>query len=251
MSLVKPAPTYGANPQAAQLYCALDTVDLAQARLWASQIAAHVDGVKLGLEFFLAHGPAGVRAIQAIGLPIFLDLKLHDIPNTVAGAARAVAGLGVSVLTVHASGGAAMLRAAVDAAQDAAAKAGVPVPRIVGVTVLTSLADEDLVQTGQTGPVPDQVVRLAQLSVQNGLAGVVSSAKEAALLRAKLGPAPLLVVPGIRPTWADAGDQKRIVTPGEAVRLGGSLLVVGRPITEARDPADAARRVRADMMASA
>lgn len=235
----------------AQLYCALDTVDLAQARLWAGQIAGHVDGVKLGLEFFLAHGPAGVRAIQAIGLPIFLDLKLHDIPNTVAGAVRAVAGLGVAVMTVHASGGAAMMRAAVEAAETTAKAAGVPVPKVVGVTVLTSLADDDLQQTGQSGPLPDQVVRLAQLAVQNGLAGVVSSAKEAALLRSKLGAAPLLVVPGIRPTWAEAGDQKRVVTPGEAVRLGGSLLVVGRPITEARDPADAARRVRADMMAAA
>lgn len=235
----------------AQLYCALDTVDLAQARLWAGQIAGHVDGVKLGLEFFLAHGPAGVRAIQAVGLPIFLDLKLHDIPNTVSGAVRAVAGLGVAVMTVHASGGAAMMRAAADAAETTAKAAGVPVPKVVGVTVLTSLADDDLQQTGQTGPLPDQVVRLAQLAVQNGLAGVVSSAKEAALLRSKLGTAPLLVVPGIRPTWADAGDQKRIVTPGEAVRLGGSLLVVGRPITEARDPADAARRVRDDMMAAA
>ena len=144
-----------------------------------------------------------------------------------------------------------MMRAAVEAAETTAKAAGVPVPKVVGVTVLTSLADDDLQQTGQTGPLPDQVVRLAQLAVQNGLAGVVSSAKEAALLRAKLGTAPLLVVPGIRPTWADAGDQKRIVTPGEAVRLGGSLLVVGRPITEARDPADAARRVRDDMMAAA
>lgn len=235
----------------AQLYCALDTVDLAQARLWAGQVAGHVDGVKLGLEFFLAHGPAGVRAIQAVGLPIFLDLKLHDIPNTVAGAVRAVAGLGVAVLTVHASGGAAMLRAAAETAEATATAAGVPVPKLVGVTVLTSLAETDLQQTGQVGPLPEQVVRLAQLAVQNGLAGVVSSAKEAALLRAKLGGAPLLVVPGIRPTWAEAGDQKRIVTPGEAVRLGGSLLVVGRPITEARDPADAARRVRDDMMAAA
>ncbi len=251
MTTLKPAPVYGASTQAAQLYCALDTIDLAQARLWAGQVAGHVDGVKLGLEFFLAHGPAGVRAIQGVGLPIFLDLKLHDIPNTVASAVRAVAGLGVAVMTVHASGGSAMLRAAVESARETAAKAGVPVPSIVGVTVLTSLADEDLQQTGQLGPLPDQVVRLAQLAVASGLAGVVSSAKEAALLRARLGPKPLLVVPGIRPTWADAGDQKRIVTPGEAVRLGGNLLVVGRPITAARDPADAARRVREDMMASA
>ncbi len=235
----------------AQLYCALDTVDLTQARLWAGQVAGYVDGVKLGLEFFLAHGPAGVRAIQAVGLPIFLDLKLHDIPNTVAGAVRAVAGLGVAVLTVHSSGGAAMMRAAAAAAEATAKVAGVPIPKLVGVTVLTSLADDDLQQTGQAGPLPDQVVRLAQLAVQNGLAGVVSSAKEAALLRSKLGSGPLLVVPGIRPIWAEAGDQKRVVTPGEAVRLGGSLLVVGRPITEARDPADAARRVRDDMLAAA
>jgi orotidine-5'-phosphate decarboxylase len=251
MTTLKPTSVYGTSTQAAQLYCALDTINLAQARLWAGQVAGQVDGVKLGLEFFLAHGPAGVRAIQDVGLPIFLDLKLHDIPNTVAGAVRAVAGLGVAVMTVHASGGGAMLRAAVESAHETATTAGVPVPSIVGVTVLTSLDDEDLQQTGQLGPLPDQVGRLAQLAVQSGLAGVVSSAQEAALLRARLGPKPLLVVPGIRPTWADAGDQKRIVTPGQAVRSGGTLLVVGRPITAARNPADAARRVREDMMASA
>jgi orotidine-5'-phosphate decarboxylase len=236
-----------ATPTSSKLYCAIDTVELAKARHLARQLGGIVDGVKLGLEFFVANGPAGVRAIQEQGLPIFLDLKLHDIPNTVAGGMKAAAALGVAIVTVHASGGGAMLRAAIEAARDGAAGGGVAPPRVVGITVLTSLAEDDLAAVGQQGPLPDQAQRLAELSVASGLDGIVCSAREAALLRNRLGPRALLVVPGLRPVWADAQDQKRVVTPGDAVRLGADVLVVGRPITTARDPADAARRIVAEM----
>jgi orotidine-5'-phosphate decarboxylase len=230
-----------------RLYCALDTVDLARARHLARALAGIVDGVKLGLEFFTANGPAGVRAIQQDGLPVFLDLKFHDIPNTVAGGMQAAAALGVAIITVHASGGAAMLRAALDAARTGAAIAGAAPPKVVGITVLTSLAEDDLAAVGQPGPLAAQVERLADLSRHSLLDGVVCSAREAALLRRRLGPDALLVVPGLRPSWADAQDQKRVVTPGDAVRLGADVLVVGRPITTARDPADAAKRIVAEM----
>jgi orotidine-5'-phosphate decarboxylase len=230
-----------------RLYCALDTVDLARARHLARALAGIVDGIKLGLEFFTANGPAGVRAIQQDGLPVFLDLKFHDIPNTVAGGMQAAAALGVAVVTLHASGGDAMLRAARDAAERGAAGAGVAPPKLVGITVLTSLAEDDLAAVGQPGPLAAQVERLADLSRAAGLDGVVCSAREAALLRRRLGPAALLVVPGLRPVWAEAQDQKRVVTPGDAVRLGADMLVVGRPITTARDPAEAAKRIVAEM----
>ncbi|MBI3515898.1 MAG: orotidine-5'-phosphate decarboxylase [Proteobacteria bacterium] len=232
---------------AARLFCALDTVDLALARHLARQLGGLVDGVKLGLEFFTANGPAGVRAIQEQGLPIFLDLKFHDIPNTVAGGMSAAAALGVAIITVHASGGGAMLAAAIAAARQGAAASGVVPPKVVGITVLTSLGEDDLVTVGQHGPLPDQAQRLADLSLASGLDGIVCSAREAALLRKRLGPTALLVVPGLRPVWSEAQDQKRVVTPGDAVRLGADVLVVGRPITTARDPADAARRIVAEM----
>jgi orotidine-5'-phosphate decarboxylase len=234
-----------------RLYCALDTVDLARARHLARQLSGIADGVKLGLEFFTANGPAGVRAIQQEGLPVFLDLKFHDIPNTVAGGMQAAAALGVAIVTVHAGGGAAMLQAARDAARTGAAGAQVAPPAVVGITVLTSLAEDDLAAVGQRGPLPEQAERLADLSLHNGLEGVVCSAREAALLRRRLGPGALLVVPGLRPVWAEAQDQKRVVTPGDAVRLGADVLVVGRPITSARDPADAAKRVVAEMRGEA
>ncbi len=230
-----------------RLFCALDTVDLALARHLARQLGGIVQGVKLGLEFFTANGPAGVRAIQEQGLPVFLDLKFHDIPNTVAGGMQAAAALGVAIITVHGSGGSAMLRAAIEAARSGAAGAGVAPPKVVAITVLTSLGEDDLGAVGQQGPLPDQAQRLADLSLASGLDGIVCSAREAALLRKRLGPDALLVVPGLRPSWADAQDQKRVVTPGDAVRLGADVLVVGRPITTARDPADAARRIVAEM----
>jgi orotidine-5'-phosphate decarboxylase len=233
---------------AAQLYCALDTVSLLQAQSWARSLSGHVDGVKLGLEFFVANGPAGVRAIQAEGVSIFLDLKLHDIPNTVAGGMRAAAALGVAFVTVHTMGGPAMLQAAKAASIEGAGKQAPP--RVIGITVMTSLGEEDLAATGQHGPLGSQALRLAELASESRLDGVVCSAREAAALRAKLDSSMLLVTPGIRPRGGDTQDQKRVVTPGDAVRLGANLLVVGRPITESPDPGEAARLIRAEMTAA-
>lgn len=236
----------GTLARSPRLFCAIDTVDPVQARHLGQELIGIVDGLKLGLEFFTANGAAGLRQIKTLGLPIFLDLKLHDIPNTVAGAMRAIAGLGVAVTTVHAAGGAEMMRAAAETAREATPSDGTP-PEIVAVTVLTSLGDEDLPSIGQIGPAAEQVVRLAELAIASGMSGIVSSARELALLRSRLGPDPVLVVPGLRPTWAASQDQKRIVTPSDAVRLGADILVVGRPITGDRDPKAAARRIRAEI----
>ena len=233
---------------AAQLFLALDTTDVTVAAAQAQATRGAVAGLKLGLEFFVANGPAGVRQVAAPRL--FLDLKLHDIPNTVAGAVRAAAALAPELLTVHAGGGGAMLRAAADAAGEAAAKAGAARPRVVGVTVLTSLGEGDLEPVGQRGPVADQARRLAALAQRSGLDGVVCSPHEIAALRAECGSGFLLVVPGLRPSWAAAGDQKRVMTPGEAARLGADYLVIGRPITAAADAAEAARRVAAEIAAA-
>jgi len=220
------------------VFVALDTTDLDHARDLAARLKPHVGGLKLGLEFFSAHGPQGVRVFKDMGLPIFLDLKFHDIPNTVAGAVRAAAGLGVDILNVHAAGGAAMLKAAGEAAHSIN-----PHTKVIAVTVLTSLSDTDLDQVGQRGPAQDQVLRLATLTRDCGLAGVVCSAHEIARLRASLGADFVLVVPGIRPQGAAVGDQQRVMGPKEARDLGASILVIGRPITGAPDPAQAAREI--------
>ncbi len=220
------------------VYVALDTTDLDYALELAQRVRPHVGGFKLGLEFFTAQGPAGVRAFADAGLPVFLDLKFHDIPNTVAGAARAAAQLGVAITNIHAQGGAAMMRAAVEAAKSVS-----PSTKVIAVTMLTSLGDEDLPSVGLTPPVGDQVLRLASLTQQCGLDGVVCSAHEIARLRAECGPDFLLVVPGIRPAGADIGDQKRVMGPAQARDAGASVLVIGRPITAAPDPAEAARAI--------
>jgi orotidine-5'-phosphate decarboxylase len=227
-----------ANP----ILAAIDTTDLAEARRLARTIAPHIGGLKLGLEFFNRHGLAGVAEIAA-GQELFLDLKLHDIPNTVAGGIRAVASLKPALLTIHAGGGVAMMRAALDAAREAT-----PETRIVAVTVLTSLDETDLAAVGQQGPVAEQVQRLALLAREAGLHGVVCSPKEAAALRTLCGPDFLLVVPGIRPVGAAVGDQKRVMSPREALAAGASRLVIGRPITEAADPAEAARAIHAEIL---
>jgi orotidine-5'-phosphate decarboxylase len=219
-----------------RVFCALDTTDLGWAERMSTTLAPNLGGIKLGLEFYGAHGPAGVRRVAEVsGARVFLDLKLHDIPNTVAGAVRAVAACRPYMLNVHAAGGRAMLEAARDAAAEAAAKGGFERPRMLAVTVLTSLDDADLAEVGQKGPALDQVKRLTDLTHRAGLDGVVCSAEESAALRALHGPDFLLVVPGIR--LAAAGDdQKRVVTPAEAVRRGASYIVIGRPITQAKDP---------------
>ena len=220
------------------VYVALDTTDLDYARRLAERVRGSVGGLKLGLEFFSAHGPDGVRGFEGCGLPIFLDLKFHDIPNTVAGACRAAAQLGVSIMNVHAQGGAAMMRAAVDAARSVS-----PSTRVIAVTMLTSLSDEDLPSVGLAPPVADQVLRLAALAQQCGLDGVVCSAHEITRLRRELGPDFLLVVPGIRPAGAAVGDQRRVMGPAEARDAGADILVIGRPITGAANPAMAAQDI--------
>jgi len=232
---------------AARIYAAIDTTDLARARALSRALAGVVGGVKLGKEFFTAHGPEGVRAVvgepETRHLGLFLDLKFHDIPNTVAGAIRAAAPLAPTWLTVHASGGPAMLRAAADAAAQATGADGRPRTRVLAVTVLTSLDDSDLAAVGQHTPAAEQVERLGALARDHGIDGLVCSPREIARLRAALGPGVALVVPGIRPTWSVTGDQKRITTPQDALAAGANILVVGRPITQADDPAAAARRI--------
>ena len=226
---------------------ALDTTEVATAAGWARATREWVAGVKLGMEFFNARGPAGVAEIAALGAPVFLDLKFHDIPNTVAGAVRAVAPLKPMILNLHAAGGAAMMKAALNAARDSAAKLGAAPPKLIAVTVLTSLGDEDLAEIGQPAGAADQVRRLAALTQACGLDGVVCSPHEIALLRRDLGPDFLLVTPGVRPSWAAAGDQKRVMEPAQAMAAGADYLVIGRPITGAADPADAARRIGAEI----
>lgn len=239
------------------VYCAVDTVDLDAAARTVDRLAGGpfpaVGGIKLGLEFFLAHGAAGVRHAfpqtlrSQTGLGFFLDLKLHDIPNTVAGGIRAVAGLEPTFVTLHAGGGRAMMRAAAEEAAEQAAKRRLARPRLLGVTVLTSLDRADLAETGVAGAPSDQVRRLAALARAGGLDGVVCSPLEIELVRAECGPDFLLVIPGIRPAGSDAADQKRVTTPAEAMRLGASHLVIGRPIAAAADPRAAALAIAAEL----
>lgn len=230
-----------------RLVCAIDTVDRDAAVSVAKTVRTVVGAVKLGLEFFTARGPEGVRAVADVGLPIFLDLKYNDIPNTVAGAMRATGELNPFMITVHASGGPAMLRGAMAAAFRLADANGGRRPKVVGITVLTSFDEEDLDAVGIERPISDQVRRLAELAQGCGLDGVVTSAHEIAELRAQCGPDFLLVVPGIRPAWSSAYDQKRIIAPAEALKRGADYLVVGRPITNSSDPGDAARRILGEM----
>ncbi|WP_242393983.1 orotidine-5'-phosphate decarboxylase [Anaeromyxobacter oryzisoli] len=220
-----------------RICAALDFPSLAAAEPFARRIAPHVGLLKVGLELFVAEGPSVVKAVAALGRPVFLDLKLHDIPNTVEGAARSAAASGASLLTVHASGGAEMVRAAV---RGAAGKV-----RILAVTVLTSLDGAALDAIGLAGPPETAVVRLARLAVGAGAGGLVCSPHEVRAVRAAVGPGPLLVVPGVRPAGAAAGDQARVATPAEAVRAGADVIVVGRPLRDAADPVQAARDLAA------
>ena len=207
------------------------------------RVSPHAGFAKVGLSLFVEHGPRAVEAFRALGARVFLDLKLHDIPNTVELAAARAAALGASLLTVHAQGGEAMLRAALAGAADGAAKAGVPPPRILAVTVLTSLSDADLARLGVPGPAAGAALRLADVAVGAGVGGLVCSPREAAELRRRHGPGLFLCTPGIRPASAERGDQARAETPRFAVEAGADLLVVGRPITAAPDPAAAAEAI--------
>jgi len=234
---------------------AIDTADLEAAAAQAARLGRSVAGIKLGLEFYMAHGAPGYRRIAGTiassgPAPIFLDLKFHDIPNTVAGAVRSVAPLEPLILNVHAAGGMTMMRAARDAAAESADKLNLRRAKVIGVTVLTSLDDVDLRRVGQQVPAGDQVLRLAELARESQLDGVVCSPKEITALRARMGDDFLLVTPGIRPDWASAGDQKRVMTPAEAARAGADYLVIGRPITADQDPADAADRIAAEINAA-
>ncbi len=225
---------------AAPIAVALDAPDLATAELWAKAVGPHVQVIKVGLELFCAHGPAVVEAVRGEA-ELFLDLKLHDIPNTVAGAARAVAGLRPRFLTVHASGGADMVRAAVEAA---------PEVTIAAVTVLTSLSAQVLEEVGLAGPPLDAVRRLAVVAVGAGAGALVCSPQEVAAVRAEVGPGIVLITPGVRPAGADAGDQARVATPQQALADGADLLVIGRPITAAADPGAAAAAIAATIAAA-
>lgn len=223
-------------PWRSPLFCAIDTADPDEALSLARAVSPHVGGLKLGLEFFSAHGPGGVHRFRDFGLPLFLDLKLHDIPNTVAGAVRALLPLWPAILTVHASGGGAMLAAARRAADEARG----PRPCILAVTLLTSLDHDDLTAFGVHRAPEDQVLALTRLARHCDVDGIVCSAREAEAVRAEAGPHFLLAVPGIRPAGSEVGDQKRVVTPHVARQAGADILVVGRPITAAADPAAAA-----------
>jgi orotidine-5'-phosphate decarboxylase len=229
-----------------RIFVALDLGDLERAARIARALVGMVGGFKVGSELFAAHGLDGVRNITR-GERLFLDLKFHDIPNTVAGAVRAVARINPFMLTVHASGGRTMMEAAVSAAGEAAERLGVRKPLILAVTVLTSLDDRDLRSVGLCSPIPDQVRRLAQLAQASGCDGVVCSPHELAALRGAFAGDFLLVVPGVRPAWAEVQDQKRVMMPAEAIAAGAHYLVMGRPITQASDPGEAARRIAAEL----
>jgi orotidine-5'-phosphate decarboxylase len=220
------------------IFVAIDTPDLGAAQAMARAVGPHAGGIKLGLEFFCRNGRDGVMALAAAGTPIFLDLKFHDIPNTVASAVRALAPLVPAILTVHAAGGRAMMAAAKDAAP-----AGT---KVVAVTVLTSLDRDDLGAIGVDTAPEDQVVRLAGLARDAGLDGIVCSGNELGAAR-DVWPDGFFVVPGIRPADADSGDQKRVMTPRAALDAGASILVIGRPVTLAPDPAAALQAISATL----
>ena len=225
-----------------KIIVALDFADAASALALVERLDPALCRLKVGKELFTAAGPELVRALVARGFEVFLDLKFHDIPNTVAAACRAAAGLGVWMMNVHASGGRRMMTAAQEAL------AGLPQPPLlIAVTVLTSMSAEDLGEVGVSDAPADQVLRLARLTQDCRLDGVVCSAQEATLLRADLGAAFRLVTPGIRPAGTEAGDQRRVMTPVEALRAGATDLVIGRPITAAADPLAALQQIQSEI----
>ena len=220
------------------VYLALDVPQIEPAKVLINKVKAHIGGIKLGLEFFCAHGPHGVHEIAHMGLPIFLDLKFHDIPNTVAGAMQAIHVYEPKIVTVHASGGRAMMEDAKAAAAEGC--------KVVGVTMLTSLDERDLKQAGVEGTPHDHVMRLAELAHTAGLDGIVCSGQEVGEVR-KQWKDGFFVVPGLRPAGSKTGDQKRTVTPRQARDDGASVLVIGRPISRADDPEAAARAIEATL----
>ncbi|WP_049574942.1 orotidine-5'-phosphate decarboxylase [Nonomuraea sp. SBT364] len=227
---------------AAPIAVALDAPDLETAARWAGLVTPHVSTVKVGLELYMRYGPDVIASVRgASGVRVFLDLKLHDIPNTVSGAARAVSRLRPAILTVHAAGGPAMIKAAVEAA---------PRTQIAAVTVLTSLSEDDLARIGLAGPADDAVRRLAALSVEAGATALVCSPHEVATVRAEVGEGVTLITPGVRPAGSASQDQVRVATPEQALADGADLLVIGRPITGSPDPGAAAAAIAASLRRS-
>jgi len=225
-----------------RMIIALDTPSAEEALALGRSLQGHATHVKVGMTLFYAAGPQIVLALRNLGFQVFVDLKMHDIPHQVAGAVRSLAGLGASMLTVHAAGGRAMLEAA---AREAVRlqEEGLPRPRLIAVTVLTSMSAPALSEVGVTRSVPLQVASLAFLAHEVGIDGVVCSPHEAAEMRELLGEAALVVTPGVRPAWAETGDQARIATPRAALDAGASHLVIGRPVTAAPDPVAAFERI--------
>ena len=235
-----------------RILIALDVSTAAEALAMADRLRGVVGGYKIGSQLFTAAGPSVVRALVDRGDRVFLDLKFHDIPNTVAGAVKAATRLGVWMVNVHASGGSAMMRAAHDAAREEADRLSIPPPLVIAVTVLTSLDGSALNAVGVAATPMDQVVRLARLSQDAGLDGVVASPQETSAIRAACGPEFVIVTPGIRGGAAASGpdDQQRTATPAGAIEAGSSYLVIGRPITGAGDPRAAAQRIAAEIATS-
>ncbi len=232
----------GVDPRE-RLIVALDASSAAAAQKIVAAVGESASIYKVGMQLYTAEGPKIVRDLVASDRKVFLDLKFHDIPNTVASAVREAASLGVYMLTVHGSGGSKMLQAAAEAAKAGAGNG----PLVLAVTVLTSMDQDDMNSVGVAGKVADQVVKLARIAIQSGCGGVVASVQEAALLRKELGENFAIVTPGIRPAGSAIGDQARVATPAEAIAAGATHIVVGRPITGAGDPGQAAREVVAEM----
>jgi orotidine-5'-phosphate decarboxylase len=233
-----------------QILVALDVDTAEAAHALADRLRGVVGGFKIGSRLFTSHGPSIVEALVARGDRVFLDLKFHDIPNTVAGAVTAATRLGVWMVNVHASGGHAMMKAACDAAADEASRLARPRPLVIAVTMLTSLSEETMGEIGVAGAMASQVGRLAMLAQSAGLDGVVASAQEIALIRSRCGKTFEVVTPGIRSASDDKGDQRRTMTAAEALSAGASYLVVGRPIIAAADPRTAAERIDAECRAA-
>lgn len=230
-----------------RLIVALDVASAGEARHIVNAVGQNAGFFKVGKQLFTAEGPQLVRELVSGGRNVFLDLKFHDIPNTVAAAVASAADLGVAMLTVHASGGSKMLRAAMEAANASTARPGAKRPMVLAVTVLTSMSDVDLQEVGVSWRALDQVLRLAALARNCGCDGVVASANEAAEIRRELGAGFAIVTPGIRPAGAAQGDQARVATPAAALRAGATHIVVGRPITETADPGKAAQEIVAEL----
>lgn len=225
------------------LFCALDTKNLASAIGLTDTIKSHIDGIKIGLEAYYAIGKEGYKELAEIGIPIFLDLKLHDIPNTVHSAIKSLLPLNPAILNIHASGGEKMMKSAVEAISDSTDHK----PLLIGVTVLTSLDNEDLIKLGVRSNTNEHVLRLAELAKNSGLDGVVCSPFEASNIKEICGEDFITIVPGIRPEGSVANDQKRFMTPGQAINNGADIIIIGRPITTSENPLKTVMAIREDM----